>query len=155
MRPYKMFSICLVVTAFQFVLLFAAIEDLCWPGYHNPKVLLSRSHLARVRNLIAPSQQVSPFFHEEFHTLHTSPRFCRDNYAKNSFNRFQIGCIVYRYFSMSFASESTSGQLARSAENWTITFCQFQQHPFSHIVPYSLWTVFTDTVRTSFQNQDQ
>ena len=66
---------------------------------------------------------------------------CRDNCAKNSFNRFQLGCIVYRLFSMSFASESTSGQWARSAEDWTTTFCEFQQHPFSHIVPYSLWTV--------------
>ena len=36
---------------------------------------------------------------------------CRDNYAKNSFNRFQIGCIVYRQFSMSFAFQLTSGQL--------------------------------------------
>ena len=44
---------------------------------------------------------------------------CRDNYAKNSLNRFQIGCIVYRQFSMSFAFELTSGQWARSAENWT------------------------------------
>ena len=46
---------------------------------------------------------------------------CRDNYAKNSLNRFQIGCIVCRQFSMSSASESTSGQWTRSAENWTIT----------------------------------
>ena len=28
---------------------------------------------------------------------------CRDNYAKNSLNRYQIGCIVYRQFSMTFA----------------------------------------------------
>ena len=48
---------------------------------------------------------------------------CRDNYAKNSLNRFQIGCIVYRQFSMSLAFESTSGQWARSAENGTSAFC--------------------------------
>ena len=41
LRPDKICSICLIVTAFQFVLHIAAIEDLCWPGHHNPKVLLS------------------------------------------------------------------------------------------------------------------
>ena len=67
---------------------------------------------------------------------------CRDNYAKNSFNRFQIGCIVYRQFSMSFAYESTSGQCARSAEDWTTTFCEFQQHPFS-LLPVSTCGLFS------------
>ena len=55
LHPYRIYSICLVVTAFQFVLRVAAIEDLGWPDRHNPKVLLSWSHLPRVRNLIAPS----------------------------------------------------------------------------------------------------
>ena len=153
--------VCLVVTALQFVLHIAAIEDLGWPGHHNPKLLLSWSHLARVRNSIAPSQRVSPFFRERIHTLHISPRlfrkdwgwFPRDNYAKNSLNRFQIGCIVYRQFSMSFAFELASGQWARSAENWTSAFCEFHQHPFSNIVPDSLWTVFTDTVPPLFRTR--
>ena len=48
----------------------------------------------------------------------------RSNCAKNSFKRFQIGCIVYRQFSMSLAFESTSGQWARSAKDWTTTFCE-------------------------------
>ena len=46
---------------------------------------------------------------------------------------------------MSLAFELTSGQWARSAKDWTTTFCEFQQHPFSHIVPYSLWTVFFES----------
>ena len=118
LHPYRICSICLVVRAFQFVLHIAAMEALDWPGHHNPKVLLSWSHSARVRNLIAPSQHVSPFFHEGFRTLHTFLRLlrktewiCRNNYAKNSLNRFQIGCIVYRQFTTSFAS--TSGLVAR------------------------------------------
>ena len=53
---------------------------------------------------------------------------CRDNYAKNSLNRFQIGCIVYRQFSMSFASELTSGQWSRSTENWQMTVCGCAQY---------------------------
>ena len=57
----KMCSICLVVTAFHFVLHIAAIEDLCWPVHHNPQVLLPWSHWARVRNLIALRQRVAPF----------------------------------------------------------------------------------------------
>ena len=36
----KICSICLVVTAFHFVLHIAAVEDLCWPVHHNPQVLL-------------------------------------------------------------------------------------------------------------------
>ena len=54
---------------------------------------------------------------------------------------------------MSFASESTSGQWTRRAENWTSAFCKFQQHPFSYIVPYSLWTVFTDAVPLLFRTR--
>ena len=54
---------------------------------------------------------------------------CRDNYAKNSLNRFQIGCTVFRQFSISFAFELTSGQWGRRPENWTSAFSKFQQIP--------------------------
>ena len=47
---------------------------------------------------------------------------------------------------MSFASELTSGQWARSTENWTITFCEFNQHLLRDIVPDFLWTVLFDGV---------
>ena len=103
-----------------------------WPGHHNPKVLLSWSHLARVRNLIAPSQRVSPFFHEGFHTLQISPRLLRKDWAglQRIMRKIvsivsKIGCIVYRQFSMSLAFESASGQWARSTENGTSAFCEF------------------------------
>ena len=80
---------------------------------------------------------------------------CRDNYAKNSLNRFPIGCIVYRQFSMPFASESTSGQWARSAENWTITFCEFPTTSFQQYCPILLVDCLHWYSTTSFQNQDQ
>ena len=41
-------------------------------------------------------------------------------------NRFQIGCMVYRQFSMSFAFKSTCGQWCRCTENWRKT-----GHPLS------------------------
>ena len=82
LHPYKIYSICHVVTALQFVLHIAAIVDLGWPGHHNPKeLLLSWSHWARVRNSIAPSQRVSPFSREGIHTLHISPWLLRKDWA--------------------------------------------------------------------------
>ena len=51
------------------------------------------------------------------------------------------------------ASESTSGQWARSAENWTITFCEFQQHPFRDMVPNSLWTVLINRIPLLFRTR--
>ena len=46
---------------------------------------------------------------------------------------------------MTFAFESTSGQWARSAENWTSAFCEFQHHLFRHIPQFSLWTIFVES----------
>ena len=66
LHPYKIYSICLVVIAFQLVLHISAIEDLCEHGQHNPKALLSWSRLARMRNSIALRQRVAPFNHEGF-----------------------------------------------------------------------------------------
>ena len=45
-------------------------------------------------------------------------------------NRFLVGCIVFQQFSVSLASESTSGQRTRGTENWTSAFCKLHQHPF-------------------------
>ena len=108
--------------------------------------------LSASEEIIALPQQVAPFSHERIHPLHIksdcsakSELVCTDNFAKNSLNRFQIGCIVYRLFSMSFAFELTSGQWTRGTEDWMSAFCEFQ-HPFSYFVPYSLWTVSFDTV---------
>ena len=42
--------------------------------------------------------------------------------------------------------ELTSGQWGRSTENRTSALSEFQQHPFSHIVPDSLRTVLFDRV---------
>ena len=75
---------------------------------------------------------------------------CRNNYAKNSVNRFLVGCIVYRQFTMSFAFELTSGQWGRSTENWTSAFSEFNQHLFRQIVTDSLSTVLFHRVPLLF-----
>ena len=64
LHPYKICSICLVVTI-QFVLHIFAIEDLCEHDHHYPTARLSWSRLAQMKNSIVPSQQVSPIYHEE------------------------------------------------------------------------------------------
>ena len=81
LHPYRIYSICLVVTASQFVLHIVAIEIFDTLGHHNPKELLSWSHWARVRNLIVPSQRVAPFSREGIHTLHISLRLLRKDWA--------------------------------------------------------------------------
>ena len=78
---------------------------------------------------------------------------CRTNYAKNSLNRFLVGCKVYRQFTMSFAVELTSGQWSRRTENWTSALSEFQQHPFYNFVPNSLWTVLFDWVPLLFRTK--
>ena len=163
LHPYKICSICLVVIAFQFVLHTVAIEDLCEQSHHNPKALMSWSRLARAKNSIVLPQRVAPFYREEFRILHTFLRLLHKDWAdlqrqfckKNCLNRFQIGTIMYRHFSMSFAFELTSGQWTRGTENWMSAFREFQHHPLRHIVPFSLWTIFTDRIPLLFQNQDQ
>ena len=60
---------------------------------------------------------------------------CRNNCAKNSLNRCLVGTIVNRQFSMSFASELTSGQWSRCTENWTSAFGEFHQHLFRDVIP--------------------
>ena len=95
-----------------------------------------------MKNLNVPSQRVAPFSREGIHILHISlcdcsvktELVCRDNYAKNSLNRFQIGCIVYRQFSMSFAFELTSGQWCRSTEKLDI---RFQRIPIASFLQFS------------------
>ena len=77
----------------------------------------------------------------------------RKDYAKNSLNRFQIGTIVYGQFSMALAFERSSGQCTRGTGNWVSAFCEFQHHPFRHIVPFPLWTIFTDRIPLLFGNK--
>ena len=78
LHPYKIYSICLVVIASQFVLHIVEIENFDMLGHHSPKKLLFWSHWAR---LLTPSQRVSPFFREGFHTLHTFLRLLRKDWA--------------------------------------------------------------------------
>ena len=73
LHPYKIYSICLVVTTFQFVSDIFAIEDLCEHDHHFPMARLSWSRLARMRNSTALPQRVSPFDREGFRILHTFP----------------------------------------------------------------------------------
>ena len=78
----KIYSIYLVVTAFQFVLHIVAKEKFHSLGHHNPKELLSWSRLARVRNLIALPQRVAPFDREKVHILHKFLRLLRKDWAE-------------------------------------------------------------------------
>ena len=64
--------------------------------------------------------------------------------AKNSFNRFKVGAIVYRQFSTTFVLKRSSGQWTRSSEDWVSAFCECSHHFLSDFVPFTLWTVFTN-----------
>ena len=138
------------MTASQFVLHIFAIEDLGWLGHHNPKALLSWSRLSRMRNSIALRQRVAPFYHENYRILHTFLRLLRKDWAglqrqlRESFNRCQIGTLVYRRFSTAFAFEQTSGQWTRDTEDWMSAFSKFLHHLLCHSVPFTLWTICTD-----------
>ena len=79
LHPYKIYSVCLVVTAFQFVLHIVGIENFDTPGHHSPKKLMSSSHWAW---LIAPSPyQVALIYREGIRILHTFPRLLRKDWA--------------------------------------------------------------------------
>ena len=102
LHPYKIYSVCLVVITFQFILHIFATEILYVQDHHYSKALLSCSRLVRMRNSIVLSQRVSPFYRERILFLHT--HFCdcpgkteliyRNNCAKKSFNRSHNGTIV-------------------------------------------------------------
>ena len=154
LHPYRIYSICLVVTASQFVLhiccnriflirwVIIIQRNFCldrtehewgtWLSHHN------KSPRSLVKGFILFTYLSDCSVKTEL--------VCRDNYAKNSFNRFLVGCIVYRQFTMSFAFELISGQWRRSTENRTSALSEFQQHLFCKFVPNSLWTVFFDRV---------
>ena len=78
LRPHKIYSICLVVKAFQFVIHLVEIENYDMLAHHSPKTLLSWSNWAR---LIAFRQRVAPIDRVRFHTLHTSPRLLRKDWT--------------------------------------------------------------------------
>ena len=85
-------------------------------------------------------------------SVKTGPIY-RSKCAKNSCNLFQVGTIVYRQFSTTFAFQHSSGQWARGSEDWMSAFCECHHHPFRHFVPDSLWTVFTDRVPLLFRTR--
>ena len=131
LHPYKFYLICLVGTAFQFVLHIVATEDLCWPGHHNPKAFLSWSRSARVRNLILFWQRVAPICREGFRTLRTFLRLLRKDWGGlqkqlcekvSTVSKSAALCIDN--FPWSFAFESTSGQWTRGTEDWMSAFAK-------------------------------
>ena len=69
-----------------------------------------------------------------------------NNCAKNSFNRFKVGAIVYRQFSTTFALKHSSGQWTRRSKDCVCAFTELKHHQLSNFVPFSLWTVFTNRV---------
>ena len=144
--------ICLVVTASQFVLHIVAIENFWYAGSSLSKgtsVLIALSTSEELDCPIITGRPVLSW--RDSYSSHFSATgsvktelVCRNNCAKNSLNRFLVGCIVYRQFAMSFAFELTSGQWSRSTENWTSALSEFQQHPFCNFVRNSLRPVFFD-----------
>ena len=82
---YKIWTFCLVVIAFQFVLHTVAIEDLCEQGHHNPKAFLSGSRWARMRKLIVLSQRVAPFSREGFCILFSMGK-CAEKTTVNAYD---------------------------------------------------------------------
>ena len=60
---------------------------------------------------------------------------------KMGLNCFLICSKMYRQFSVSFAFEITPGQWSCCTENWTPTFCEFQQHFVRNMIPSSLWAI--------------
>ena len=137
----------LVVTAFQFVLHIVAIEDLESLGHQDPTELLSWSDWARMKNLIVPSQRVSPFSQERIFLFTYVCDWSITDWTAlqkrscESLNCFLNGSKVNRQFSTSFASELTSGQWSRSTENRTSAIGEFHQHLLRDIVQDSLRTV--------------
>ena len=117
--------ICLVVITFQFVLQIFAIVILYVQDHHHSKACLSWSHLAQTKNSIVLSQRVPRsivigfiFFAHFCDCTVKTELIYRSNCAKNSFNRFQVGTIVYRQFSTTFAFKHSSGQWTRGSEDW-------------------------------------
>ena len=115
LHPYKICSTCLVVTALQFVLHIAAIEDLCWLGHHSPKktsvlIVLSTIDCPITKRSLRSFVTGFVFFTHFCDCSVKTELICRNDYAKHSLNCFPSGCKVNRQFSMSFASELTSGQ---------------------------------------------
>ena len=70
----------------------------------------------------------------------------RSNCAKNSFNRFLVGTIVYRQFSTTFAFEHSSGQWTRGSKDWVSAFSEFDHHQFSESIPFSSWSFFVSGI---------
>ena len=130
MHPYKIYSLFHSVKDFSFVLQLVAIENSDTLDRHSPKEVLSWSYWEQ---LIVPSlYQMVLIYREGIHILHKCFRLLRKDwahlqkqFAPNRLNRFQIGCKVYWQFSMSFAFDSTTGQWARSTENWTSSIGEF------------------------------
>ena len=69
LSPYKIYSLCFLVTAIGSVLQIAAIEDSGVMGCHSPNELLPWFHWEQ---LIVPSvHQVAPIYLDGFQLLHT------------------------------------------------------------------------------------
>ena len=56
---------------------------------------------------------------------------------KNSFNRVQIGTVVYRQFSTTFAFKRSSGQWTRGSNDWVFALCECHHHILCHLVPFT------------------
>ena len=152
LHPYKICSICLVVITFQFVLhIFAIVivqRHVCVDHMRHERGtrLFSHNGSSRVIGFI--------FFTHFCDCTVKTELIYRSNCAKNSCNRFLVGTIVDRQFSTAFAFELTSGQWTRGSKDWMSAFSECDHHQFSHFVPFTLWTIFTDRIPLSL-NQDR
>ena len=91
MHPYKIFSICLVVITFQFVLGIFVIENLCEDDHHYSKACLSWSRLARML-----SWKGFIFFTHFWDCSVKTELIYRSNGANNSCNRVLVGSLELR-----------------------------------------------------------
>ena len=81
LRPFKICSICLVVTAFQFVLHICCNRRSLLAGSSQSKGTSVLITLSMSEELDGTIITVSPFFHEGFHTLHISQRLLLKDWA--------------------------------------------------------------------------
>ena len=147
----KICSICLVVITFQIVLRIFAIAIL------YGKIIIVQKHVCldqtwhkrgtRLFSHNGSSRVIGFIFFTHFCDCSVKTELIYiGNCAKNSCNRFLVGTMVDRQFSIAFAFELTSGQWTRGSKDWVFAFCECQRHHFCHFVPFTLWTIFTDRV---------
>ena len=143
-------SVCLVVMTFQFVLDIFSIVILLVQDPHSKVCSLDHTwheqsirfsfHNGSLRSIVIGFIFFTHFCHCSVET----ELIYRSNCAKNSCNRFQVGTILDRQFSTTFAFELTSGQWTRGSKKLGVRFLRVLSSSFRpfcpiHLVDYLHW----------------